>query len=156
MAIEADDRKIHAGLNVVEHWNGANNFLFFARPGQITSNRPGGPERPRSQSTDTLSLSAIWESRSMSSAFRPENSRSMTRRPPRPMLRQRRSWARLRTRQAWASPLTKHTKICRHAGQCTVCNAGFNCRPKILFPFCSPSDMVRLSPQRMRHEHRSR
>ena len=39
MAIEADDRKIHEGLNVVEHWNGANNFLFFARPGQITSNR---------------------------------------------------------------------------------------------------------------------
>jgi len=37
MAIEADDRKIHEGLNVVEHWNGANNFLFFARQGQITS-----------------------------------------------------------------------------------------------------------------------
>jgi TnpA family transposase len=33
MAIEADDRKIHEGLNVVEHWNGANNFLFFARKG---------------------------------------------------------------------------------------------------------------------------
>jgi len=39
----------------------------------------------------------------VSSAFRPENSRSMTRRPPRPMLRQRRSWVRLRTWQAWAS-----------------------------------------------------
>ena len=39
MAIEADDRKIHEGPNVVEHWNGANNSLFFARQRQITSNR---------------------------------------------------------------------------------------------------------------------
>ena len=35
MAIEADDRKIHEGLNLVEHWNGANNFLFFARRGRL-------------------------------------------------------------------------------------------------------------------------
>jgi TnpA family transposase len=32
-------RQIHEGLNVVEHWNGANDFLFFARQGQMMSNQ---------------------------------------------------------------------------------------------------------------------
>ena len=32
-------REIHEGLNVVEQWNGANDFVFFARRGDLTSNR---------------------------------------------------------------------------------------------------------------------
>jgi TnpA family transposase len=32
-------REIHEGLNVVEHWNGANDFLFFARQGLMASNQ---------------------------------------------------------------------------------------------------------------------
>ena len=32
-------REIHEGLNVIEQWNGANDFVFFARRGELTSNR---------------------------------------------------------------------------------------------------------------------
>lgn len=32
-------REINEGLNVIENWNGANNFVFFARRGDMTSNR---------------------------------------------------------------------------------------------------------------------
>jgi TnpA family transposase len=32
-------REIQEGLNVIEHWNGANDFLYFARRGEMTSNR---------------------------------------------------------------------------------------------------------------------
>ena len=32
-------REIHEGLNVVEQWNGANDFVFFARRGELASNR---------------------------------------------------------------------------------------------------------------------
>jgi len=32
-------REIHEGLNVIEHWNGANDFVFFARRGELASNR---------------------------------------------------------------------------------------------------------------------
>lgn len=32
-------REIHEGLNVVEQWNGATDFVFFARRGELTSNR---------------------------------------------------------------------------------------------------------------------
>ncbi|MBV8174871.1 MAG: Tn3 family transposase [Verrucomicrobia bacterium] len=32
-------REIHEGLNVVEQWNGANDFVFFARRGELVSNR---------------------------------------------------------------------------------------------------------------------
>jgi hypothetical protein len=32
-------REIHEGLNVIEHWNGANDFVFFARHGELASNR---------------------------------------------------------------------------------------------------------------------
>ena len=32
-------REIHEGLNVVEQWNGATDFVFFARRGEMTSNR---------------------------------------------------------------------------------------------------------------------
>ncbi len=32
-------REINEGLNVVEQWNGANDFVFFARRGEMTSNR---------------------------------------------------------------------------------------------------------------------
>ena len=36
---EAMRREIHEGLNVVEQWNGANDFVFFARRGELASNR---------------------------------------------------------------------------------------------------------------------
>jgi TnpA family transposase len=32
-------REIHQGLNVVENWNGATDFVFFARRGEMASNR---------------------------------------------------------------------------------------------------------------------
>lgn len=32
-------REINEGLNVVEHWNGATYFVFFARRGEMASNR---------------------------------------------------------------------------------------------------------------------
>ena len=32
-------REIHEGLNVVEQWNGATDFVFFARRGAMASNR---------------------------------------------------------------------------------------------------------------------
>jgi hypothetical protein len=32
-------REINEGLNVIEQWNGANDFVFFARRGEMTSNR---------------------------------------------------------------------------------------------------------------------
>src|ERR1019366_3377581 len=36
---EALRREINDGLNVIEHWNGANDFVFFARRGELSSNR---------------------------------------------------------------------------------------------------------------------
>src|SRR5215813_4236558 len=36
---EALRREIHEGLNVVEQWNGATDFVFFARRGELASNR---------------------------------------------------------------------------------------------------------------------
>jgi len=32
-------REIHEGLNVIEQWDGANDFVFFARRGELASNR---------------------------------------------------------------------------------------------------------------------
>jgi len=32
-------REIHAGLNVVENWNGAHSFIFFGKGGEIATNR---------------------------------------------------------------------------------------------------------------------
>jgi len=32
-------QEIHEGLNTIERWNGANDFVFFARHGEMTSNR---------------------------------------------------------------------------------------------------------------------
>ena len=32
-------RKINEGLNVIEQWNSANDFIFFARRGEMVSNR---------------------------------------------------------------------------------------------------------------------
>jgi TnpA family transposase len=32
-------REIQEGLNVIENWNGANDFIFFAKAGEMTSNR---------------------------------------------------------------------------------------------------------------------
>src|SRR3954465_13080747 len=32
-------REINEGLNVIEHWNSANDFVFFARRGELASNR---------------------------------------------------------------------------------------------------------------------
>ncbi len=31
-------REIHEGLNVIEHWNGANDFVFFGKRGDVASN----------------------------------------------------------------------------------------------------------------------
>ncbi|HVA27593.1 MAG TPA: transposase, partial [Candidatus Baltobacteraceae bacterium] len=36
---EALRREIHEGLNVIEQWNGANDFIFFAKRGEFVSNR---------------------------------------------------------------------------------------------------------------------
>jgi TnpA family transposase len=36
---EALRREINDGLNVIEHWNSANDFVFFARRGELASNR---------------------------------------------------------------------------------------------------------------------
>ena len=35
-------REVHEGLNVVEQWNGATDFVFFARRGEMASNRREG------------------------------------------------------------------------------------------------------------------
>ncbi|MDW7472163.1 Tn3 family transposase, partial [Klebsiella pneumoniae] len=35
---------INAGLNVVENWNSANNFIFYGEHGEFTSNRPADQE----------------------------------------------------------------------------------------------------------------
>ena len=32
-------REFNEGLNVIEQWNGANDFVFFARRGELVSNR---------------------------------------------------------------------------------------------------------------------
>jgi len=32
-------REINEGLSVIEQWNGATDFVFFARRGELTSNR---------------------------------------------------------------------------------------------------------------------
>jgi TnpA family transposase len=39
LADEAPRREINGGLNVVEQWNSANDFVFFARRGELSSNR---------------------------------------------------------------------------------------------------------------------
>ena len=36
---EALRREINEGLNVIEQWNGANDFVFFVRRGELVSNR---------------------------------------------------------------------------------------------------------------------
>ena len=36
---EALRREINEGLNVIEQWNSANDFVFFARRGEFASNR---------------------------------------------------------------------------------------------------------------------
>jgi TnpA family transposase len=35
---EALRREINEGLNVIEQWNGANDFVFFAKRGDLASN----------------------------------------------------------------------------------------------------------------------
>ena len=36
---EALRREIHESLNIIEQWNGANDFVFFAKRGELASNR---------------------------------------------------------------------------------------------------------------------
>ena len=33
-------REIHEGLNVVERWNGINDFIFYGKTGAMRSNKP--------------------------------------------------------------------------------------------------------------------
>ena len=44
-------REINEGLNVVEQWNGATDFVFFARRGEMVSNRPEDQRLWRSRVT---------------------------------------------------------------------------------------------------------
>jgi TnpA family transposase len=37
-------REIHEGLNVIESWNSANDFIFFGKAGEMASNRAGDRE----------------------------------------------------------------------------------------------------------------
>jgi len=37
-------REIHEGLNVIENWNGANDFIFFGKGGEMASNRADDQE----------------------------------------------------------------------------------------------------------------
>jgi TnpA family transposase len=39
LGLEALRREIHDGLNVVERWNGTQDFLYYGRHGEITTNR---------------------------------------------------------------------------------------------------------------------
>jgi TnpA family transposase len=32
-------REIHEGLNVIENWNSANDFIYFGKGGEMASNR---------------------------------------------------------------------------------------------------------------------
>src|SRR5260370_39969252 len=32
-------REVHAGLNVIENWNGANDFIFYGKQGAFSTNR---------------------------------------------------------------------------------------------------------------------
>lgn len=32
-------REVHEGLNVIESWNGANDFILYGRGGEIATNR---------------------------------------------------------------------------------------------------------------------
>lgn len=44
LSTEAIRREIQEGLNVVESWNSANNFIFFGKNGDMTSNRTADQE----------------------------------------------------------------------------------------------------------------
>ena len=37
-------REINEGLNVIENWNGANDFIYFGRGGEMASNRADDQE----------------------------------------------------------------------------------------------------------------
>lgn len=32
-------REVHAGLNIIENWNGANDFIFYGKHGEFATNR---------------------------------------------------------------------------------------------------------------------
>ena len=37
-------REINEGLNVIENWNGANDFIYFGKGGEMASNRADDQE----------------------------------------------------------------------------------------------------------------
>jgi TnpA family transposase len=40
---ETGDQWINEGLNIIENWNGANDFIYFGKGGEMASNRRDDP-----------------------------------------------------------------------------------------------------------------
>mgnify|MGYP000331157350 CR=1 FL=1 len=51
--------EINVGLNVVENWNSANNFIIYGEHGEFTSNRPADQELPM-LSLHLLQISLVY------------------------------------------------------------------------------------------------
>ena len=54
-------REINEGLNVVEQWNGATDFVFFARRGEMVSNRPEDHENQHACSASDSELHGLYQ-----------------------------------------------------------------------------------------------
>jgi TnpA family transposase len=84
---EALRREVNAGLNVVENWNSANDFIFYGRSGEIASNRLDDQEIAMLslhllQSclvyVNTLMLQQVLADPTWASAMTPEDWRGLT------------------------------------------------------------------------------
>jgi len=53
-------REIHEGLNVIEQWNGANDFVFFARRGELVSNRTEDHELRHAGAASSAELHGLY------------------------------------------------------------------------------------------------